>query len=74
MKDPILNTYSTFSIDDTGVVFPTSLFWLWFEENIKKVHQSYTLKEKANVVQYAFCEGNLRAAAKFDLDKTQVGH
>ncbi|CAG8793826.1 22875_t:CDS:2, partial [Cetraspora pellucida] len=43
-------------------------------ENIKKVCQSYTLKEKANVVQYALHEGNLRAAAKFDLDKTQVGY
>ncbi|CAG8844884.1 7848_t:CDS:1, partial [Racocetra persica] len=43
------------------------------QENIKKVRQSYTLKEKANVVRYALREGNLRAAAKFDLDKTQVG-
>ncbi|CAG8670667.1 9548_t:CDS:1, partial [Scutellospora calospora] len=29
---------------------------------------------KANVVQYALHEGNLRAAVKFDLDKTQVGY
>ncbi|CAG8706650.1 15382_t:CDS:2, partial [Cetraspora pellucida] len=43
------------------------------QKNIKKVCQSYTLKEKANVVRYALHEGNLRAAAKFDLDKTQVG-
>ncbi|CAG8803522.1 24101_t:CDS:2, partial [Cetraspora pellucida] len=43
-------------------------------ENIKKVRHSYTLKEKANVVRYALREGNLRATAKFDLDKTQVGY
>ncbi|CAG8812946.1 24053_t:CDS:2, partial [Cetraspora pellucida] len=41
-------------------------------KNIKKVHQSYTLKEKANVIWYALCEGNLRATTKFDLDKTQA--
>ncbi|CAG8798976.1 17847_t:CDS:2 [Cetraspora pellucida] len=33
------------------------------QENIKKVHQSYIFKEKANVVQYALHKGNLRAAA-----------
>ncbi|CAG8814252.1 12319_t:CDS:2 [Gigaspora margarita] len=41
---------------------------------IKKVRQSYTFKEKVNVIQYALREGNLRATTKFDLDKTQVGH
>ncbi|CAG8837997.1 18778_t:CDS:2, partial [Gigaspora margarita] len=40
---------------------------------IKKVRQSYTFKEKANVVQYALREGNIRATIKFDLDKIQVG-
>ncbi|CAG8846745.1 9856_t:CDS:1, partial [Gigaspora margarita] len=41
---------------------------------IKKVRQSYTFKEKANVVWYALHEDNIRATIKFDLDKTQVGH
>ncbi|CAG8561003.1 12959_t:CDS:2, partial [Racocetra fulgida] len=43
-------------------------------EIIKKVRQSYTFKEKANIVRYALRESNLKAAAKFGLDKTQVGH
>ncbi|CAG8524457.1 592_t:CDS:2 [Racocetra fulgida] len=43
------------------------------QEIIKKGCQSYTFKEKANVVQYALHESNLRSTTKFGLDKTQVG-
>ncbi|CAG8752207.1 24795_t:CDS:2, partial [Racocetra persica] len=39
----------------------------------KKVHQSYTIQEKMIFVQYALRESNTKAAAKFGLDKSQVG-
>ncbi|CAG8703970.1 18247_t:CDS:2 [Cetraspora pellucida] len=39
----------------------------------KKVHQSYTIQEKVIVVRYALRESNTKAAAKFGLDKSQVG-
>ncbi|CAG8783733.1 2868_t:CDS:1, partial [Racocetra fulgida] len=41
------------------------------QEIIKKLCQFYIFKEKVNVIWYALYKGNLRAATKFDLDKTQ---
>ncbi|CAG8601124.1 14043_t:CDS:2 [Dentiscutata erythropus] len=40
----------------------------------KKVCQFYTIQEKVIVVQYALRESNTKAAAKFGLDKSQVGY
>ncbi|CAG8788758.1 12691_t:CDS:1 [Dentiscutata erythropus] len=40
----------------------------------KKGCQSYTIQDKAHIIQYAFCTSNIKAATKFSLDKSQVGH
>ncbi|CAG8844338.1 36314_t:CDS:1, partial [Gigaspora margarita] len=40
----------------------------------KKVRQSYTIQNKAHIVWYALRTSNIKAATKFSLDKSQVGH